>query len=238
MNVSKTNCMLICTPQKRLRLVSDVLDLYIDEICFTNVTHQNVLGVTIDNSLKFDIHVENICKKLSKLSYLLSQIKYYLTYDAKLNFYYSYILPCFDYCITAWGYSSKGNLDKLYKFQKRIGRQILNDFDCSSDLLFKRLGWLTIYERLDFITVKNVYKTLYENAPTSLFTFRNNSREIPLRNTGIDLTLPNANTEFRKKCFDYAGAQKWNSLPHDIRNALTLSHFKYLVKRFILSNNI
>ena len=49
--------MLICTPQKRLRLVSDVHDLYIDEICITNVTHQNVLGVTIDNSLKFDIHV-------------------------------------------------------------------------------------------------------------------------------------------------------------------------------------
>ena len=48
LNVSKTNCMLICTPQKRLRLVSDVLDLYIDEICITNVTHQNVLGVTID----------------------------------------------------------------------------------------------------------------------------------------------------------------------------------------------
>ena len=86
-----------------------------------------------------------------------------------------------------------------------------------------------------------MYKTLYENAPTSLknlFTFRNNSREIPLKNTGIDLTLPKANTEFRKKCFDYAGAQKWNSVPHDIRNALTLSHFEYLVKRFILSNNI
>ena len=122
----------------------------------SNVASQNVLGVMIDNSLKFDFHVDNICKKMSKLMLLLSKVKSYLPYDAKILFYKSYVIPCLDYCMIVWGYASKMNLDKLFKYQKRIGRIILNDYACDSLELFDRLWWLTIYDRRDLITLKQV----------------------------------------------------------------------------------
>ena len=85
-----------------------------------NVASQNVLGVMIANSLKFDFHVDNICKKMSKLMLLLIKVKSYLPYDAKILFYKSYVIPCLDYCMIVWGYASKMNLDKLFRYQKRI----------------------------------------------------------------------------------------------------------------------
>jgi hypothetical protein len=207
----------------------------------SNVDKQLVLGVTIDNQLKFDVHVDNICKRLSRQIYLFRQIRNCLTLNCKIMFYNSYILPHIDYCATSWGYANKANLDKLYKFQKRMGRLILNDFNCSSNELFTTLGWLTIYERIDLLTAKLVYKCLYESAPESLkymFVFRNPSRDQPLRNSGLDLSLPCAKTELRKKCFEYAGISIWNQLPVNVRHAYNQANFKTMLKHFILSKRI
>ena len=99
-NESKTNCMLICTQQKRAKLGTDQLSISLNDVMLSNVNEQSALGVIIDNSLKFDTHVNNVCKKVSKLQFLMFKIKSYLTYEAQQIFYNSYILPCFDYCIT------------------------------------------------------------------------------------------------------------------------------------------
>ena len=51
----------------------------------------------------------------------------------------------------------------------------------------------------------------------------------------IDLSLPRARTENRKKAFDYAGAVIWNKLPVSIRTATSLVTFEKLVKDFLYS---
>ena len=45
--------------------------------------------------------------------------------------------------------------------------------------IFEKLGWLTVYERLDLITLKQAYKCLYDDGID-----RNTLRQLPLRNTG------------------------------------------------------
>ena len=86
-----------------------------------------------------------------------------------------------DYCITVWGYACKSNIDKLFRYQKRIGRMLLNDYMCNSEEIFEKLGWLTVYERLDLTTLKQAYKCLYDDgipaSLKSLFAFRNTLRQ-------------------------------------------------------------
>ena len=110
-----------------------------------------------------------------------------------------------DYCMTVLGYACKSNIEELFRYQKRIGRMLLSDYMCNSEEIFEKLGWLTVYERLDLITLKQVYTCLHDdNTPASLkslFTFRNILRQLPLRNTELDLDIPKANTEFRRKSF-------------------------------------
>ena len=62
-NELKTNCMLVCTQQKRARLVSDQLSLYLNNVQITDVEVKKVLGVKIDCNLKFVDHIDDICKK-------------------------------------------------------------------------------------------------------------------------------------------------------------------------------
>ena len=222
------------TQQKRSRLVNATLSVYINGTYINNVDNQHVLGITIDNSLKFDIHIRNICTKLSRLLYLFCSIRNYLSMDGKITFYNSYILPCLDYCITTWGYTNKTNLEKLFRFQKRMGRLVLNDFESSTSTIFQQLGWFSIYERVEMKTAQLVYKCLIANAPESLsrlFTFRNTTRSAP----GIDITLPTVNSEFGKKCSNFAGAALWNKLSHDVRFSTNLDQFKLKMKQFILT---
>ena len=132
-NQLKTNCMLICSPQKRTRLDTHNLNVTMSGIPLQNVEKQTVLGVIIDNSLKFDAQVEHICNKLGKLIHLFNKIQNCLTWECKQMFYNSYFLPCVDYCSTSWGYSSKQNIDRLSRYQKRIGRLMINDPDLPSE---------------------------------------------------------------------------------------------------------
>ena len=96
-------------------------------------------------------------------------------------FYNSYFLPSIDYCITTWDYVSKENVERVFKYQKRLGRMILHDYECSTKILFERLGWLTVSERIEFQTLNLVYKCIHENVPLSLvnmFNVRTNIREL------------------------------------------------------------
>ena len=234
-NQLKTNCMLICSPQKRTRLDTHNLNVTMSGIPLQNVEKQTVLGVIIDNSLKFDAQVEHICNKLGKLIHLFNKIQNCLTWECKQMFYNSYFLPCVDYCSTSWGYSSKQNIDRLSRYQKRIGRLMINDPDLPSESLLGTLGWFSINERIKYNTAKLVYKCLFEDAPQNLknlFHVRN-GRE--LRSTGIDLTVPFPKTESRKKCFDYVGCTIWNSLPINVNQARNFPHFKSLLKTHISS---
>ena len=119
-----------------------------------------------------------------------------------------------------------------------MGGLVLNDFKSSTSTIFQQLGWFSIYERVEMKTAQLVYKCLIDNAPESLsrlFTFGNTTRSAPLRNTGIDLTLPTVNSEFGKKCFNFTGAAIWNKLSHDICFSTNLDQFKLKMKQFILT---
>ena len=103
-------------------------------------------------------------------------------------------------------------------------------------VFLSRLGWLSVYERVDFNTAKLMYKCFNDSVPDSLrslFTVRNNRS---LRNSGIDFSLPLPKCEFRKKCFDYYGCILWNSIPQHIRRANNITHFKKLLKEYLLLN--
>ena len=56
-------------------------------------------------------------------------------------FYQGYILPLIDYGSSTWGTTSRSNLERLSKLQKRAARIILNaPYDTVSSDMFNALG--------------------------------------------------------------------------------------------------
>ena len=167
-NENKTNAMIICSFQKRRTLPHHNINVQINGINIANVDSDKILGVYLDNNLLMNVHIDHICTKLSRLLGLLYRIRGCLSIEAKILFYNSYVQPCFDYCVTTWGFCSNTHISRFSRLQKRFARVILNNYTSPSLNLFTRLNWLNVMERIEFSTSVLVFKCLNNLAPEIL----------------------------------------------------------------------
>ena len=82
-----------------------------------------------------------------------------------------------------------------------------------------------------------MYKTLHGMTPDYLrsrFVYRDDVSAYRLRNTENKLVPPQPRTDYLKKSFSYSGAQLWNNLPVDLRQASSLADFKSKLSRHSL----
>jgi hypothetical protein len=65
------------------------------------VTEFKLLGVKIDEKLTFEPHVKLLRAKVTQKLFAIKKI-FYLSYSIKLNFFKTFILPHFDYCLSIY----------------------------------------------------------------------------------------------------------------------------------------
>ena len=75
-------------------------------------TSFKLLGVTIDNKLNFRLHAANIRLIVNKKMFSIKKL-FYLAFSVKLQFFKSFILPYFDYCLSLLIYFPKSTIQKL-----------------------------------------------------------------------------------------------------------------------------
>jgi hypothetical protein len=73
-----------------------------------SVLSQKCLGVDLDNRLIFDIHIENLCKKICSGIGALRRIKPFVPLLSLKMLYKVLIQPYFDYCSPFVGYMREG----------------------------------------------------------------------------------------------------------------------------------
>ena len=110
-------------------------------------------------------------------------------------------------------------------------------YDINLDDWSRALGWRRLYyQRLEQTSIL-MYKTLHGITPDYLksrFVYRDSARAYRLRNTENKLVLPQPRTDYLKRSFLYSGAQLWNNLPVDLRQASSLTDFKSKLSRHSL----
>ena len=74
-----------------------------------------LLEVLLDNMLKFDAHISNMCRKVSAQINALNRLKNILSVKTKKSLYRSFVLPYFYYCSQVWHHCGKRNTNKLEK---------------------------------------------------------------------------------------------------------------------------
>ena len=108
-NWSKTYIMIITN--KRINIPSYVeFDLVKVEI----VDKFKLLGVLIDNKLHFNDYVNQQCISINKKLFAIRRL-FYLSFEVKMQFFKTFILPYFDYCISLSIYYSTTAIRKLCK---------------------------------------------------------------------------------------------------------------------------
>ena len=82
------------------------------------------LGVTLDETLSWEEHIEAICKKIGAGMGMLERIKPFVPAQMLQPIYSALIQPYFDYCSPLWDTCNKTLKDKLQKYQNRAARII------------------------------------------------------------------------------------------------------------------
>ena len=200
-----------------------------------------ILSLTIDHNLTWHAHIDTVCTKMSRMIGILWRIRDLLSQSMKQMFYNAYILPSLDYALFAWSGLSDGDLNRILLLQKRAVRVVTDSkWDAPSKPLFRRLGWMTIKQRVKYQRSFLMYKCLSGLAPnylTDLFQYTEPNHQYALRsiNNILQLIVPKAKTEQFKSSFSYAGASTWNKLPSTIKCVSSLESFKLLAKKHFLS---
>ena len=193
LNASKTEFMLIGSRQ-RLSTFHNPPSLMIDGAPITHVTSTKSLGVHIDHTLSWNVHIENLCKKIASGIGALKRVRSFVPHETLRSIFMSLVQPHIDYCNSVWGCCGKTLTSKLQKRQNRAARILTNsNYDANADNLIKKLGWIKLDSQRTIHKAVMVYKSLNGLTPdylSSKFVDRSSVSNYSLRDTEGKLAIP------------------------------------------------
>ena len=149
-NTKKTKFMVFHFPQYPTQNLPP-LTLSIDNQPIQQTDTFNFLGVTIDETVSWRPHINNIGNKISKAVGIMKKLRSFLPQSILLSLYNSLVLPHIYYGILVWGF----NVPRLFKLQKKAVRVLSSSkYNAHTDPLFKQYGILKIKDILHLKCLK------------------------------------------------------------------------------------
>ena len=197
-----------------------------------HVKFTKFLGVYIDNDLKFDIHIDNLAKKLSSAVFALKKIKPWAGRQEMLNVYFALFQSHLSYGILSWGNLPKIHSNRLLKLQKWSLRVILGknkSWSCKN--AFVELGIMTFPSLYLYQTVKWVHDKIIEGE----MVIRSSKVQYSLRNSrDVDADRPRLCKT--QRLLIHSGPKIYNALPETIKNTFGTKNFCNKIKSYFLNN--
>ena len=193
-----------------------------------------LLGVTIDNELKFDKHIRIICKEAGKKINALSRLVFCLNASHRKICLESFINSLFNYGSLAWMFCTRKSNNMINHVHERALRIAHNDYSTDFNELLKKVGSETKH-------IRNVKKVAVE-----MFKIQNNMSkhlisELFVKNdfqntrSGTKFQVPNRDTVFKgEMSLRTFGVTVWNELlPTEFKMITNLDTFKEKLKKWV-----
>jgi len=198
----------------------------------------NNLGVIFDQTLCWNAHVDNLCKKVLSIVCQLRRNSLNFPLDVKKLIVNSIVFPHFDYGSVIMEDMHEVDKIKVQRLQNACIRYIYNlPKDAHITEYYKELGWLKIEPRRKYSKLSLLFSILRNQTPSYLynkFEFMRNVHNRSNRYTPMLLKIPLHRTEKYSKSYLISTCKLFNNL--GISDLLNFSHciFKCKVKRLLL----
>ena len=120
----------------------------------------DILGITIDDKLNFNLHIDKICLKSANQLNALVRLKRFLGTEERKVLINSFVLSNFNYCPLVWMLTNAKSVHKIEAIQKRALHFMLNDYESSYKDLLKKLGNPSMNLRRTRSLYIEIYKTI------------------------------------------------------------------------------
>ena len=178
-----------------------------------------LLGITIDNELKFDEHLTNICIKVSKKFTVLKRMKKYLDFSKLRLLFKSFLSPnIFKYCPLTWMFYSRKTNNRINKLHERALRLACNDYGCTfEDFLTKDGSFIIHHYNIQTLAIElsKVCNNMSQTILGELFTRNNNGYYLRSKS---DFVIPQIRTVLKgSNPIRYFGPIIWNLIPEELK---------------------
>ena len=225
MNPTKTQSMIV----GRSRTVHPPHpDLLIDNVPLVNSNSFKILGVQFDQKFTFEAHLRATSSLIAqKLGLLRKSFKIFNDQSILRKCFYSFILPCFEYCSPVWSSAAVSHL-------RLLDRNLNACKFLIPDLI------IDLWHRRSISSLCMLYK-IFHNPEHPLHSELPNLFQ-PVRMTrnvanshSLSFCPVRCNTVQYSRSFIPAFVKSWNDLPEEVVECSELQRFKTGANRFLLN---
>ena len=222
-NISKCHVLHIgnSNPHNEYTMKHDSTNLKVSEC-----KEEKDLGVTFDQQLKFDSHVNRI---VGKANQVLGMVKRAFTLDDTQTFvklYKTFVRPHLEYANVIWCPYLKRQSVMLERVQRRATRLLKECKDMTYGERLKYLGLHSLKGRRKRGDLIQMFKIFHGYDDVNLCTLFTLSPVNITRNSEGKLYVPHARTNLRKFSFSARVINPWNALPTNVKYSKSINEFK------------
>ena len=203
------------------------------------VSHFKYLGLQLDSSLKYNVHINYLCGRLSQLCGMTYRLSSILNLESSKQVYFACVYSIVRYCICIWGGTLHfgHSTDRLCKIYKKCVENLFSKFVSPNCCVFKAVRILKLADIHKYNVGVYMFKIIkLQSCPTLQSNLR---LEYPQYNYNtrhreeVSTPFPRINVSIVN--YKYQCSKIWNSLPMSIRSASSLTDFKNKIKIHIFS---
>ena len=180
------------------------------------------LGFTLDSTLSYNQHINNVSRNAHHKLYQLRRINTFLTKDTSLMIFKSYILPIIEYGNVIYNSASEKSLSKLQRLQNQSIKLCLNlDKMTPTATIHKLANLNTLKDRREKATIKFMFNRTKHSKfhDTSNYNIQTRSSTVP------KLKVPEFRSSKARNAILYSGSILWNKLNQNIKEITNKSKF-------------
>jgi hypothetical protein len=238
-NPVKSEAILVSTAQRAKQLTtSGLTSVSVAGAPVAISSKITTLGLTIDKSLTFSKHVQNVSRSCMFHIRALKHIRHLLSQNDANTLATCLINSKLDYLNSALYDTTVSNINSLQRLQCMAARVVLSvPHRTPSSHSLSTLHWLPIKYRIDYKIACLTHSVLTHKLPSYLFDLIHPytpSRNLRSSEQNL-LSVPRTHLRLCDQSFAVAAPKVWNSLPLDLRNNKSRDSFRSGLKTHLYS---
>ena len=202
----------------------------VSESNLKKITNEKDVGVTFEENLKFDVHINNIINKANQLVGMIKRSFSYLDNDMFTTLFKAIVRPHLEYANVIWHPAFKRQMTNIEKVQRRATKLIpgLKAFPYETRLQTLKLPILKYRQtRTDLIQTYKILNNLDNLNQEDFYKFTTSNT----RNSDLKLYKEYAKSVTRSNFLPLRINSTWNSLSYKTRSSENVLAFKKGIDR-------
>ena len=169
LNAGKTE--LIIFHSRKRNFEEEKISIKLNNEKLRSVNHVKYLGMYIDETLSWDHHINELCKKLSRANGIISKLRHNAPLETRLQVYYALFYSHLIYGCNVWGLSTLKNIDRIIKLEKKCVRiMTFAPFNSPTNQIFIELKLLKVEDIIKVHQLKLVFDFHIKSLPINLMS--------------------------------------------------------------------